>query len=67
MERVLNYRRSRIFRDFLEERDSLHLQFKQGDLTKREFIELNLAMNERIGLKPFEKIDSQEKEIFTYQ
>ena len=67
MERVLNYRRSRVFRDFLEERDSLHLQFRQGDLTKREFIELNLAMNERIGLKPFEKIDSLEKGIYTYQ
>lgn len=61
------YRRSKSFRKFLDERESLLIQFKQGDINKREFIESNLDMIARMGLKPFQKIDSLEKGIYTYQ
>ncbi len=64
---MLVYQRSRSFRKFLEQRDDLLIQFKQGDLNKREFIEANLATIDRMGLKPFTKIDSFEKGVYTYQ
>jgi len=36
------------------------------DLTKNEFIEANFETIERLGIKPFEKIDNVKKAIYNY-
>lgn len=38
-----------------------------GDLTKNEFLEENFNTIERLGIKPFERIDNIKKAIYNYQ
>ncbi len=52
---------------FFEEREALIFKYKKGDLSKREFIEEHYYYITRMGLKPFQKIDSFEKGIYNYQ
>lgn len=52
---------------FFEEREALIFKYKKGDMTKREFIEEHYHYIIRMGLKPFQKIDSFEKGIYNYQ
>lgn len=55
------------FDKFLQNRQSLLLQYKMGDLTKNEFIEANFNTIERLGIEPFKKIDNVKKAIYNYQ
>ncbi len=55
------------FNKFLQHRQSLLFQYKMGDLTKNEFIEKNFDTIERIGIKPFKRIDNTKKAIYNYQ
>lgn len=57
-----------VFDKFFANRDSLIIQFKNGDITKREFIEEHYHFMQRLNLKPFKNgIDSFEKGIYNYQ
>ncbi|MDD2447087.1 MAG: hypothetical protein PHY91_05320 [Tissierellia bacterium] len=61
------YRRRSIFKSFFENRSSLILQFNNGDISKREFIEGNYEIVRRMNVKPFIKVDSFEKGMYNYQ
>ncbi len=68
MESYLNrYRRKGMFESFFADRSSLIVQFKNGDITKREFIENNYDIVTKMNIKPFLKIDSFEKGMYNYQ
>ncbi|WP_242942447.1 DUF6648 family protein [Proteiniborus sp. DW1] len=70
LDRVLllkHFKRQSIFDRFFEHRDSLIIQYKNGDITKREFLEGNFDFVQKIKLKPFSKVDSYEKGIYNYQ
>lgn len=70
LDRVLllkRFKRQSIFDRFFEHRDSLIIQYKNGDITKREFLEGNFEFVQRIKLKPFSKVDSFEKGMYNYQ
>lgn len=54
------------FNEFLQHRQSLLFQYKMGDLTKNEFIEANFDTIERLGIKPFSKVDNVKKAIYNY-
>lgn len=55
------------FNKFLQHRQSLLFQYKIGDLTKNEFIEENFSTIERLGIKPFKRVDNIKKAIYNYQ
>lgn len=61
------FKRQSIFDRFFEHRDSLIIQYKNGDITKREFLEGNFDFVQRVKLKPFSRVDSFEKGIYNYQ
>lgn len=61
------YKKENVFDKFLKNREFLILQFKKGDLSKKEFIELNFDFINKMNLKPFKKIDSFEKGMYNYQ
>ncbi|MTI67078.1 MAG: hypothetical protein FH753_10850 [Firmicutes bacterium] len=64
----MNYvKKENIFDKFFNHRDSLIIQFKNGDITKREYIKLNMDFMQKMNVKPFKKIDSFEKGIYNYQ
>lgn len=70
LDRVLllkQFRKESIFDRFFKHRDSLIIQYKNGDISKREFLEANFDFVQRIKLKPFSKVDSYEKGIYNYQ
>jgi len=56
-----------IFDDFFEHRDMLIIQHMNGDINKREFLELNYKYVIRNSIKPFQRIDSFEKGMYNYQ
>ncbi len=56
-----------MFDSFFADRSSLIVQFKNGDITKREFIENNYDIVTKMNIKPFLKIDSFEKGMYNYQ
>ncbi len=64
-----NYRvPNNVFDDFFANRNTLIIQFENGDISKREFIEEHYYFIQRLKLKPFENgIDSFEKGIYNYQ
>lgn len=55
------------FNKFLQHRQSLLFQYKMGDLSKNEFIQENFNTIERLGIKPFKRIDNIKKAIYNYQ
>ncbi len=61
------YRKKGIFDKFFDQRSSLIIQFTNGDISKREFLEYNFDLVRRTNLKPFLRIDSYEKGMFNYQ
>jgi uncharacterized protein DUF6648 len=61
------FKRENIFDRFFKHRDSLIIQYKNGDITKREFLQGNFDFVQKIRLKPFTKVDSYEKGIYNYQ
>ncbi len=60
-------RRKSIFDRFFEHRDSLIIQFRNGDITKREFLQMNFDFIQKIRMKPFDRVDSFEKGMYNYQ
>ncbi|RKD22375.1 hypothetical protein SAMN02745883_00784 [Caminicella sporogenes DSM 14501] len=57
-----------VFDKFFANRNSLIIQFHNGDISKREFIEEHYHFMQRLNLKPFKNgIDSFEKGIYNYQ
>jgi hypothetical protein len=56
-----------IFDEFFEHRDSLIVQYKNGDITKKEYIEENHKYILGMKIKPFRRIDSYEKGMYNYQ
>jgi len=54
------------FEQFLRHRQSLLYQYKMGDLTKNEFIEESYRTIEKLGIKPFQKVDNIKKSIYNY-
>lgn len=56
-----------IFNTFFENRSSLIIQYTNGDISKKEFLEYNFNFLQGMNLKPFTKIDSFEKGMYNYQ
>ena len=56
-----------IFDEFFEHRDMLIIQHMNGDINKKEYLELNYKYMLERGVKPFQRIDSFEKGMYNYQ
>ena len=56
-----------IFDDFFEHRDMLIIQHMNGDINKKEYLELNYKYMLDKNVKPFQRIDSFEKGMYNYQ
>lgn len=56
-----------IFDDFFEHRDMLIVQHMNGDINKKEYLELNYKYMLEKNIKPFQRIDSFEKGMYNYQ
>lgn len=56
-----------IFDEFFEHRDMLIVQHMNGDINKKEYLELNYKYMLRKNVKPFQRIDSVEKGMYNYQ
>lgn len=61
------YKKEGIFDKFFDQRSSLIVQFSDGVISKRQFLEYNFELVRKTNLKPFLKIDSYEKGMFNYQ
>ena len=55
------------FQDFFDNRSSLIIQYANGDISKREFLEYNFDIVRDMNIKPFSRIDSYEKGMYNYQ
>lgn len=60
-------RRRGLFEDFFEHRSFLIMQYTNGDLSKREFLNKNFEYFVCNNAKPYIKIDSYEKGMYNYQ
>lgn len=56
-----------IFDEFFENRDMLIIQHMNGDINKKEYLELNYKYMLGNNIKPFQRIDSFEKGLYNYQ
>lgn len=56
-----------MFETFFDNRSSLIVQFKNGDISKREFLEYNFDFVKKMNVKPFLRVDSYEKGMYNYQ
>jgi hypothetical protein len=56
-----------IFDEFFEHRDMLIIQHMNGDISKKEYLELNYKYMLEKSVKPFQRIDSFEKGMYNYQ
>ncbi len=56
-----------LFETFFDNRSFLILQLQNGDISKREFLELNYDFVTRMNVKPFIRVDSYEKGMYNYQ
>jgi hypothetical protein len=61
------HKKESIFDTFFSNRNSLIIQYKNGDISKREFLEGNFEFVQNMNVKPFSKIDSYEKGMYNYQ
>ncbi|MCF6465761.1 DUF6648 family protein [Clostridium sp. Cult2] len=64
---MAQFKRKGIFETFFENRSSLIIQYTNGDITKKEFLEYNFDFVQEMNIKPFSKIDSFEKGMYNYQ
>lgn len=64
---MAHYEKIDLFEDFFNHRNSLIIQYKNGDISKREFLEGNFDFVEQMDVKPFSRIDSYEKGMYNYQ
>lgn len=62
-----SFRKRGTFESFFDHRSSLIMQYSNGDITKREFLEYNYDLVRRANLKPFLRVDSYEKGMYNYQ
>lgn len=56
-----------LFEKFFEHRSYLIMQYENGDITKREFLEYNFNYIIQLNIKPFVNVDNYEKAMFNYQ
>ena len=56
-----------VFEEFFNQRDSLIVQYENGDMCKSEFLEANFDSVQNSGIKPFDLVDSYEKGMYNYQ
>lgn len=63
---MAQFKRKGIFETF-ENRSSLIIQYSNGDITKKEFLEYNFDFVQEMNVKPFSRIDSFEKGMYNYQ
>jgi len=56
-----------IFSEFFSHRDALIIQYMNGDISKKEYIEENHKHILSMKIKPFRRIDSYEKGMYNYQ
>lgn len=66
---IMNYfkQNKTIFDEFFEHRDMLIIQHMNGDINKKEYLELNYKYMLEKNIKPFQRIDSFEKGMYNYQ
>ena len=55
------------FDKFLSNRQTLLYQYIKGDLTKKEFLDLNYSFIFKLDLNPFKKVDNVKKAVYNYQ
>ena len=65
--KMLRHKKKGLFETFFENRSSLIIQFKNGDINKKEFLEYNYDFVSKMSVKPFLRIDSFEKGMYNYQ
>ncbi|WP_317845471.1 DUF6648 family protein [Schnuerera sp. xch1] len=63
----MQYKDKGIFETFFENRSSLIIQYANGDISKKEFLEYNFDFVQDMNVKPFDRIDSYEKGMYNYQ
>lgn len=56
-----------MFEPFFDNRSSLIVQYKNGDISKTEFLEYNFDLVKEMNVEPFKVIDSYEKGMYNYQ
>lgn len=61
------YKSKGIFDTFFDNRSSLIIQYANGDISKKEFLEYNFDFVQEMNVKPFTKVDSYEKGMYNYQ
>ena len=64
---MVRYKSKGIFDTFFDNRTSLIIQYDNGDISKKEFLESNFDFAQEMNIKPFYKIDSYEKGMYNYQ
>ncbi len=55
------------FQSFFDNRSSLIIQYANGDISKREFLEYNFDIVQNMNVKPFLSINSYEEGMYNYQ
>ncbi|MBL7575029.1 hypothetical protein SAMN00017477_0551 [Peptoniphilus asaccharolyticus DSM 20463] len=60
-------RKKNKFEDFFERRSFLIMQYSNGDISKKEFLQYNYEYFAGENARPFIKIDSYEKGMYNYQ
>lgn len=65
--KLRSYKKSGFFDDFFHKRSTLIVQFKNGEISKKEFLELNYDLVRKMSLKPFLRVDSYERGMYNYQ
>lgn len=56
-----------IFEAFFKNRSSLIVQFREGEITKKQFLENNYDLVRKMNLRPFLRIDNYEMGMYNYQ
>ena len=67
MLQLARYKSKGIFDTFFDNRTSLIIQYDNGDISKKEFLEYNFDFVQEMNIKPFTKVDSYEKGMYNYQ
>ena len=60
-------RENGIFETFFENRSRLIIQFREGEITKKQFLEQNYDLVRKMNLRPFLRIDNYEMGMYNYQ
>lgn len=60
-------RNNGIFETFFNNRSTLIIQFREGEITKKQFLEQNYDLVRKMNLKPFLRIDNYEMGMYNYQ